>query len=275
MERIKQALERAEKDRKYQPQTDRVVEALPPTGRGNVPVESGEDRDIQFEVTRSIPVDGKTLERNRIRPPGADDEVARAYDLLASRVVDRASANGWNSIAVVSPVGGDGKSVTALNLAIRLVASPARTCLLVDLDFRRPKIAEYLGVSPQYGIEDVLRAKASVSETLFSPGIPRLSVLPVRQPVDTPGGLIDSMAASELAQEAKQRYANRIVLFDMPPVLGSGDTVHFLRNVDAVLVIAASGRTSESAIQETLSTLAGHNVVGCVLNCAEDTLTAY
>ena len=278
MEKIKQALERAEQNRlRQQAVADGVISAVPGSGAADPAQTSspGPADGIVLDRTRNVPVDETHLEKNRIRLPRADDEVARAYDLLASRVVEKVRSTGWNSIAVVSPVAGDGKSVTALNLAMRLVGSPKRTTLLVDLDFRRPKVAEYLGLTPQFGIEDVLHGRASVAETLICPGVPRLSVMPVREPIAHPGGLIDSTACSQLATEVKERYANRIVLFDLPPLLGHGDAMHFLQNVDAVLIVATAGKTTEASLQETVNTLAGHNIVGCVLNCASDIIAAY
>lgn len=276
MERIKQALERAEQSRLVSTSADAVLESLPNTGSAKSPTDAQpQDRAVEFHQTRIAKVDPEHLERHRIRAAGADDEIARAFDLLASRIVDRATSNGWNSIGIVSPLAGDGKSVTALNLSIRLAASAARTCLLVDLDLRQPKVAEYLGVRVESGVEDVLRGKTRIEDALFSPDVPRLSVLAVGKAMAHSGGLIDSIAAARLAEETKTRYANRIVLFDLPPVLGSGDTVHFLRHLDAVLVIAASGKTSEAALAETLNALSGHSILGCVLNCATDTISAY
>ncbi|MEL7311227.1 MAG: CpsD/CapB family tyrosine-protein kinase [Pseudomonadota bacterium] len=276
MERIKQALEKAEAERQHSGAAESIVETLASAPR-SIPAAPSQpvSSDFRFEVTRTVSVDSKHLERHRIVSSLSDDAAAQSYGLLASRVVDQAIVNGWNSIAVVSPLDGDGKSVTTLNLAFRLADSPKRTCLVVDLDFRRPRIAEYLGVAPESGVEDVLLGRAEMSDALFSPDTLRLSILPVREPSEHSAGMIDSLAAAQLAQEVKTRYANRLVLFDLPPVLGAGDTVNFLRNVDAVLLVASSGKTSEAALKETVNALAGNRLMGCVLNGAEDVITAY
>lgn len=274
MERIKQALERAERDREYRGSAESTVEPIAPANT-TAPGTGLDDLNIRFEKTRVVEVDAKHLEQHRVVMTPDGTPAANAYGLLASRLADQLQVNGWNTVGVVSPVGGDGKSVTALNLALRLVDSPKRSCLVVDLDFRRPRLAEYLGVTPDRGVEDVLTDRAHVSEVLFSPGVPRLSVMPVGQPVANPSGLIASAAATRLAAEVKARYANRIVLFDLPPILGTGDAVSFLRNLDAVLVVIGAGKTSESALQETLHTLADHNLLGCVLNGADEVINAY
>ena len=302
MEKIKTALERAEKNRlrhaaegdtarsrqvendmtpeqeplePLEPLTPAdvppVVHTLPP-GRGS---QVTDPDGFEYTGTTVVRVDPEHLERHRIRLPEADDEVSQAFDLTASRLVDRIRETGWNSIGVVSAAAGEGKTVTALNIAMRLATSAKRTALVVDLDFRRPKVANYLGLQPSVGLEDVLRGDAGVQEALVSPGVQRLTVLPIRAPIEHPGRLLDSSRMAQLAVELKKRYANRIILFDLPPLLGHGDALNFLANTDAALFVASAGRTSEASLEQAMESLQSQNVIGTVLTRTEDLISAY
>ncbi len=293
MEKIKTAMERAEKLRLQQAQLGNAspraanapahldetanVSSVPANrdAQGVAPDQGHLSGDIGYVQTQVVKVDQRHLERHRIRLPSSDDEVARAYDLLAARLANQVRATGWNSIAMVSAQEGEGKSTTALNLAMRLANSQQRTALVVDMDFRRPNIATYLGLAPANGVEDILDGSASVAETLVSPGVSRLTILPIRRAHTNPGGLIDSPAAANLAHELKVRYANRIVLFDLPPLLGHGDALDFMPYVDAALVVATVGRTTETALRDTIAALNGRNIIGSVMNRVDPVSSAY
>jgi len=229
----------------------------------------------RFIRTRVVPVSRDHLERNRVILPDSADTASRAYDMLASRLLERVRTSGWNSIALVSPCSGEGKTVTGINLAIHLAASRERTALLVDMDFRRPAVGRYLGLNPEIGVDDVLGSGAEVADAMVSPGIDRFAVLPVRRAHAHTGDFIDSRPARELALELKRRYANRIVLFDLPPLLAFGDALRFMRNVDAALLVVTEGQTRRESIERALSALAGQNLVGVVMNASSQTVPGY
>ncbi|MEL7536386.1 MAG: protein tyrosine kinase [Pseudomonadota bacterium] len=305
MEKIKRALERAERNRlaEKRAQTERpdavadvathttetIEEAAnsavdaqpihrsqtlaPATTRAELP--TIESRKIEFTQTRRVVVDSKVLERNRLLQPGSGGDVERAYDLLASRVIEKIRNTGWNSIALVSPASGEGKTVTGINLAMQIAASPERTALLVDMDFRRPSVASYLGLNIETGVEDVLRGTASVAEALVCPSIDRFCVLPAREPSNRTADLIDSVHARSLALELRNRYANRVVLFDLPPLLAYGDALTFLANVDAVIVVVTEGVTTQESMLACMNELKGQNVIGSVLNRTTDLAAGY
>jgi len=223
---------------------------------------------VRFVKTRVAQVSGSHLETNRIVCPDDDSDVSRAYDLLSSRVLVKLRSAGMNSIALVSPVTGDGKTLTGINLALRIAAGRERSALLVEADFRNPSIAARFGIRPQSGVEDVLQGRASIQETLVSPGIDRYALLPVRQPAANASELIDCSRFRQVAAELKNRYANRVVIFDLPPLLEHGDATTFLPNVDGALLVVADGRTSRESIEASMVALEGCVVIGTVLNQA-------
>jgi len=297
MERIKRALELAEQDRLALTEgtladSEHSHPAMRPAGldgvriaenpetacrgaAGGQAVPAGQPEIGRFIRTRVVPVSPDHLERNRIILPDSGREASRAYDMLASRLLERASASGWNSIALVSPGSGEGKTVTGINLAIHLAASKERTALLVDMDFRRPSVARYLGLQPESGVEDVLATGADTADALVCPGISRFSVLPVRTPHLHTSDFIDSQRCRDLALELKRRYANRVVLFDLPPLLAYGDALRFMPCVDAALMVVEEGKTRVESIERALSALSGQNLVGVVMNGSSETVAGY
>jgi len=229
----------------------------------------------EFTHTRMVDVAEDLLHRNRVVLPDAEDEASRAYDALTSRLLKKADANGWNSLAVISPSAGEGKTLTAINLALHIAASWERTALVVDLDLRRPAVAEYLGLEPDIGIEDVLAGTAAIEEALISPGIPRFAALPARRAMCNTARLMDSALARSIAQELKQRYQNRIVLFDLPPLLANGDAHRFLPNTDGSLLVATEGKTSRDSIERMLASLGDTPLVGAVMNQSSEAASGY
>lgn len=296
MEKIKLALEVAEKNRLALAEGSRLSadpggtlrstesestpapEALRPDDGRSAPnrTDDGAPQEMRkFVRTRVVPASPEQLERHRIVLPDAGSDASRAYDMLASRMLEKLRGSGWNSIAIVSPGDNEGKTITAINLAIHLAASRERTALLVDMDFRRPSVARYLGLQTGCGIDDVIGSHADLASALVSPGIDRFTVLPVRRAHASTSDFIDSRRARELAAELKQRYANRIVLFDLPPLLAYGDALRFLPNVDAALMVVAEGRTKRESADRALSALEGQNMAGVVMNRSSETVTGY
>ena len=231
---------------------------------------------IEFTQTRVERVPYSTLTANKVILPHDDEsDPSRAYQILSSQLIAKVRETGFNSIAVVSPGPEEGKSLTAINLAVSITRRLERTALVVDLDFRRPSTARYLGLKPQYGIEHVLRGECSIADALVSPGISRLTALPITQADSSNAALLDTGTCRSLAHELKHRYANRIVLFDLPPLLAYGDALSFLPLVDAALLVVTEGVTKRDAIEHSLQVLAGTRLLGTVLNQSAEKQAGY
>src|SRR5262249_55407353 len=159
----------------------------------------------------------------------------------------------------------DGKSVTAANLAISIAQDPNHTALLVDLDLRRPTLHSLFGISVDRGIDDYLREECALAEVLCRPQeIERLVLLPVRSPVAHSSELLASMRARDMKAEIKNRYADRIVVYDLPPVLVSDDALTVMPSIDCALVVAAEGRTRRHELVRALEVLHASTIVGTV-----------
>jgi Mrp family chromosome partitioning ATPase len=232
----------------------------------------GED-EIQFTQTRVIEVAPATLERTRVVAAGAPPEVRNAYKLLRTQVLQALQARSWQTLAVVSPAAGEGKTLTAINLAIALASTRTHTALLVDLDWRQPSVHRYFGFTPVKDVYDYLRGDAALGETLVSPGIPRFTFLPCRRPVEEASEQLGALGA--FVKELEQRYANRIVLFDLPPLLVADDALSFLPLVDGALLVVEEGRTKREDVERSLDLIGEERLLGSVINKSDRRVARY
>jgi len=104
---------------------------------------------------------------------------------------------------------------------------------------------------------------------LVNPGVQRLVIAPTTRPVESSSELLSSERAHALVAELRERYPARIVVFDLPPVLAADDTLAFLPNVDAVLLVMRDGKTLQRDVQRTLELISGTPLIGTVLNRAD------
>src|SRR5208283_2774446 len=145
---------------------------LNPSGTGSAAAEHTDSApltSIVYTRTKSFTPSGEHLERNRILNPSGTGSAAAAYRMLRTQVLQRMDANSWRSLAIFSPGDQDGKTTTAINLAVSLASDRRHTVLLADFYFKHPKVAARLGLSPQSGADDVLVGAASVEDSLYHP----------------------------------------------------------------------------------------------------------
>ena len=230
---------------------------------------------VTYTQTRVIKPVPETLRRNRVLAAHDAPAVRQAYKMLRTQVVQSLRAKGWSSLVVTSPGVGEGKSLTAVNLAIALAREVNHTVLLVDLDLRRPAIARHFGYEPIFGLRDYLLDDVPLSEVLFNPDIERLVVLPGGKPLDDSSELLTAPKMVQLAQELKTRYDGRIVIYDMPPLLLADDVLAFAPNVNAVLLVIEEGKTRKEELTRAIEILREIPVIGTVLNKAENAQAAY
>ena len=206
------------------------------------------------------------MERNRLIAGTGKDEVTSAYKVLRTQVVQRLGANHWNALAVVSANHKEGKTVTAINLAISLAQEVSHTVLLVDLNLHTPAVHRYFDYDPVHGLSDYLLDGVELKEILFNPGIDRLVVLPAGGGLANSSEMLSSPKMTGLVEELKIRYPSRIVLFDLPPLLSSDDALAFAPYVDAALVVIEDGSTEREELLRAMELLGDTPIIGAVLN---------
>lgn len=269
MERIRKALEQATRDRA---QATGVSPALAPRPGGNpADISTG----VRYTYTKVVEVPTSVLKENRLIAAVPGHELKDAYRMLRTRVLQSLRENNWTSVAVTGPASGCGKTLTAINLAISLAMEVTHTVLLVDLDLRKPSIHEYFGYEPELGLTDYLLRDAPIQQILFTPGIERLVVLPGREALQNSSEMLRSPKMVALVNELKSRYPDRLVVFDLPPILAADDALAFAPYTDSMLLVAEAGGTSRDDLQKALAVLKGAPVIGTVLNKAHNTKGTY
>jgi receptor protein-tyrosine kinase/non-specific protein-tyrosine kinase len=171
-----------------------------------------------------------------------------------------------NTILVTSSVPNEGKSVTALNLAISLAQEYDHTVLLIDTDFRRPSIHRYLGIELRKGFSDCLLGEAQIGEVIIPTGIGRLSVITAGREVPNPVELFASQKTEAVIAEIKTRYQDRFIIFDSPPVLPFAESRTLAHLVDGVLFVVKEQLASQKNVKEAIDALKGCGLLGMVYN---------
>jgi Mrp family chromosome partitioning ATPase len=238
--------------------------------RARAPADVGE---VHYTQTRVLEVAPAALERNRVLTGRGQDPASRAYKVLRTHVLQRLAAEDWQTIAVVSPAAGEGKTLTAINLAISLASAQNHTALLVDLDWRQPSVHDYFDFVPEHDVCDYLRGDRPLSSVLVNPKLPRFCFLPCARPVQDSSEQLLGLAA--FARELKGRYRNRIVLFDLPPLLATDDALGFLPYVDCALLVVEEGKTKRDDIARSLAMIGPDRLVGTVMNKSRRQLPGY
>jgi protein-tyrosine kinase len=210
-------------------------------------------------------------QKARIVLPQDKGPIAGAYRMLRTQVLRQVRAQQVRTIGVVSAADGDGKTLTAVNLALSLAAEPNQTVLLVDLDLRRPSVARLLGLPAEQGLEGYLSGQAPIEGCFWRiEGFERLAVLPACEPLAGSSEVLAGNQVKDLLQQLKTRHDDRLVLIDLPPVLLTDDVLAIAPQLDAVLVVACEGRTRREDLRRLREVLADMRLLGTVLNCASD-----
>ena len=201
----------------------------------------------------------------------ADSLIAEEYRRLKSLLIRETKADFLNSIMVTSSVEGEGKTLTSINLAITLAQEIDHSILLVDADLRKPMIHNYLGITCKYGLSDYLSGDVPISDLLVKTGIGNLVLLPAGSTVNNPVELLASEKMLSLIKELKQRYMDRYVIIDTPPILAYAEAIAIGSAVDGVIFVVKERGPQKKLVENALSQIKKLNILGIVLNHSDKT----
>jgi len=208
--------------------------------------------NIVYQRTRVEGVPDAHLQSNRLVAGLMHDRLADIYRILRAQVLRSLRETDSSTVAICSANSGEGKTLTAANLAISIALEPNQTVLLVDLDLRRPRIQEYFGLKEvEAGLCDYLDGKADLADAFANPGIHGLVLLPVRRRLINSSELLSSPRMQHLLSELKGRYSDRIVIYDLPPLLATDDSLVVLPHIDTSLLVVREGVTRAGEIQRS------------------------
>lgn len=261
MEKIKQAIEKARQQGGEKAELQRPVTVSP--------APTSEIGEFSYRQTRVVKLNPRHLEKHRVVALNKSNLGSVSFDLLRTKVLQKMEEHGWRTLAIASPVAECGKTVVAINLAISIAHHTNKTAILVDFDLRKPKIAEYLGLPDGPSLNDVLEGNADASEAFVNPGMPKLVVMPLARPIRKSAEMLASAKVNQLISDLRDRYKERIVIFDLPPILNTDDAIAVLPKIDCVLVVVGNGMNTKKEIEDCLHHVPEAKLVGTVLNKAE------
>jgi capsular exopolysaccharide synthesis family protein len=189
---------------------------------------------------------------------------AEQYRSLRTRIKRAEQGRALRAIVVTSPSKGDGKSLTAANLALTMAQEFQHRVLLVDGDLRRPAVHRMFGVSDGLGLSDVLMGATDLDQVLVELPEHHLTLLPAGAVPSHPAELLGSASMRRVLDTLRTRFDR--ILIDMPPAAPLADLHIVAPMADGVLMVVRAGVTPKPAIERALSGLDMTKVLGLVLN---------
>lgn len=219
-----------------------------------------------YTLSRSVRLNPKLLAENRLVAFSPESPEVEFYRQLRTRILRQTAGVEGATIMVTSALPGEGKTLTAINLALTFAKEFKQTALLVDCDLRQQQVHRTLGFESDRGLVDYLLDDCPVPELFVWPGVEKLTVISGGKKVRESCELLASPGMRDLVADMKSRYPERYVFFDAPSVLSSADALAFTPLVDYILVVVQAGTTSISDVNRALHQLPGEKVLGLVLN---------
>lgn len=216
-------------------------------------------------ILASLPLDPEVKHSPLIVGSQATSHRAEAHRKLRTNLQFVDAAQNASSILITSSVPGEGKSITAVNLALSLVETGEKV-LLIDADMRKPQVSRYLDLANDVGLSNVLAGQAEFGEVLQAWGGQGLSVLASGSVPPNPAELLGSRRMRDLLGELKDQF-DRIVI-DAPPILPVADAVVVSREVDGVVLVVRAHKTPRNEVSHAAASLDAVEAptVGAVLN---------
>jgi len=217
----------------------------------------------------------KLRQAGMITPDGEKSPIAEAFRLIKRPLLANTLHNGsaqtgnHNLIMVTSALAEEGKTFCATNLAMSIAMEMDHTVLLVDADVARPSVLEYLGLEPSPGLLDVLlEDKLDLADVLIRTNVEKLAVLPAGRKHKRATELLGSHAMSDLLKEIAQRYPDRIVIFDAPPLLLTSEAQALASQMGQIVVVVEAETTPQKAVMEALRQIESCDTINFIYNKA-------
>jgi protein-tyrosine kinase len=223
---------------------------------------------------RALAINHSALQVAGLLPPKhMEREIALQYRQIKRPLIDAAIGRGAERspnahlVMVSSAMPGEGKTFTSLNLALSLSLERDVRVLLVDADLAKPHISRLLGVADAPGLLDVLRdPKLDVERVILPTNIPRLAVLPAGTHSEDATELLASARMQEVVKAIGLRDANRMAIFDSPPLLLTTESRALAQVAGQVVMVVYAGVTSQQVVLDALTYIGAGPQVSLILN---------
>lgn len=260
--KLRKALEKARDSRESTLQ-DAIVQEQPPVEDESSWSAPNYTESARFRINSDI------LEKNRGVSINPDSKEIEQYKILRTRIHQQAKNRKMNTVMITSANRSEGKTVTAINMGLTFARDLKQTVLLVDCDFKGQDIHNYLGLSSRLSLIDYFIDNISLKDLIIWPGIDKLTLISGDRTVSESSELLSSEMMENLVREMGDRYDDRYVFFDAPPVLERAEAISMAPMMDGIIIVVEAGVTSKRDVQKAVSLLPPDKILGFVLNKRE------
>jgi protein-tyrosine kinase len=223
---------------------------------------------------QKITLDYKALSALGYAVPDSErKQLAEEYRIIKRPVVMNAFGKGaapiehGNLISIASSLPSEGKTFTALNLGMSIASEMDATVLLIDGDVIKASLTKLIGADSNRGLIDLLEdPECRVSDVILDTQNPKLKIIPAGTRSAKSTELLASQAMERLLSELAERYQDRVILFDSPPILATSEASVLNHLMGQVLLVVEAGCTPVNAVKEAVARLDTDKAVGLVLN---------
>ncbi len=284
---IERAIELAKAKRKHvEPSQEPIESQVEAAGRDNVkrrrtyavphratnghPASASHLPPIDLAKTPAVTTDGGILRHNRVLVESDPMQPAsNAYRMLRTRVMRQMRMNGWRRLGITAAAPNEGKTLTAINLAVAIAAEHVQPVVLVDLDLRRPRAHQYLGIDKSQftSVGDYLEGRTnSLDQLVVTLSEQGLSCILSARPYERSSDLLASPQGQAFLADLANRLPDALLIFDLPPLLSTDDPLVVAPMLDALLLVVAEKGAPRSDVASAAKLLSEFNLLGTVLN---------
>ncbi len=236
------------------------------------------DTGFSSTVSRGIQIDlGRMAQMGLVTPDLPRSRIAEEYRVIKRPLLRNAHGRGAaaikasNLIMVTSSMPGEGKTFSAINLAISMAMELDHTVLLVDADVSRPSVLNRLGLMPERGLMDMLTGGvADLGDVILRTNIEKLALLPAGMPHQRATELLASEGMNRLLDQMATRYSDRIIVFDSPPLLVTTEARVLAAHMGQIVIVVEAAQTMHSTLKQALATIESCPVKLMLLNKARE-----
>jgi receptor protein-tyrosine kinase len=210
-------------------------------------------------------------------PDSESKQLAEEFRIIKRPVMMNAFGKGaapikhGNLISIASSLPGEGKTFMALNLGLSIASEMDATVLLIDGDVIKASLTKLIGAETNRGLIDLLEDRQClVGDVILDTQNPKLKIIPAGTRSAKSTELLASQAMERLLTELAERYRDRIILFDSPPILAASEASVLNHLMGQVLLVVEAGRTPVNAVKNSISHLDGDKAIGVILNKSRD-----
>ena len=263
MDRLQAAIAKARAQRQGK---DELAERdAPRQAPGTAKRPRGTGVEAAWHALKPLEINRDIFTRNRLISFDGGKEAA-PYDMLRTKILQQARANGWRRIAITSPNSSCGKSTSAANLAFSFGRQQDVHTMVLDFDLRRMGLAKLLAQEDKSSMGDVLERRVPFRDHARRLG-ENVAFGLNGSLTRNPSEILQSAQAAEVLAEIEETYKPDLILFDTPPLMASDDSHGFLKIMDCALLLAAAEQTPIDQIDVAERQLAElTSVMGIVLN---------